>query len=378
MPAMHRTVIVFLACLVAAPAMAQKKKESRAAKMLSIAVEFQEEGKHEEALEILEKAHRVFRHVKLLYYKAISLHALGRYEEAKSLLEPIVDHHSLKKHRDGVVALLQQISDMLLPVAVLVQSEPAGAWVEVNGERKGVTPLKVSLVPRAYQLRIVKAGYDAAEQKLEVQPGQAEGAVEATLSPSLVDVQVTTVPPNLKAVLALDDKEVGSTPFATRLVPGDYRIRLNLDGYKPTEQSAQVKVGEPLSLAVPMEALPQARPPPTAVIQQAPPPSSALAWTLIAGGATATLAGAGLVLYHYKLKGELRPATDTQAAEDLAPNYLVAGAGAAILGLGAIVLGTLSFPDAPVVAVAPAGGGALATLTFPLGFDTPVPLRASP
>jgi hypothetical protein len=348
-------VALALLCTLAATASASTKREKeRAARMLGVAVEFQEAGKHAEALDLLTQVHRVFQHSKTLYYRAISLQALGRFQEAKSVLETIVDHPSLSKHRDTMVEMLKQIGDMLLPVVVRVDTTPQGAWVAVDGARKGQSPLSIPLPPRKYQVQVESPGFLRIDQAVDVKAGQGELQLQLTLQAAPVSVQISTVPDAARASVHIDGHSAGETPLVTELAPATYQLSLRAEGYEPVSQTLTVVIGESVDLKIPLLAV---RAEPAGVVVAASPPSTLVPWTMVIGGSLATLAGTAFVGVHYELKGRMRTGEDNRADDTLDATNLYAGLGLLGVGLGSVLVGWLSFPDEGAIALLPEQGG---------------------
>ena len=66
---------------------------------------------------------------------------------------------------------------------LLVRSNPSGAEVFVNGERRGVTPLTLRDLPLgAYAVRVTRAGFAAAEQRVTLDAGRPSRALEVALA----------------------------------------------------------------------------------------------------------------------------------------------------------------------------------------------------
>lgn len=110
-------------------------------------------------------------------------------------------------------------------------------------------------VPDARDRAAVRAAIGKLEQRL------AAAGVQALL--------VYTDPPG--AVVRLDGKVRGRTPFHTTLPPGVYRVALALDGFQPEEQDAELNAATSRLLDVVLRSRSQAAAPP-AVVPAAPPP----------------------------------------------------------------------------------------------------------
>jgi PEGA domain. len=139
--------------------------------------------------------------------------------------------------------------------ALRVFSEPAGATIIIDGSIVGVTPLKIINIDageRTVALR--RDGCAAVDSSVRVTANETQ-TMSITLKPGgplaggetlptiLSALTVTTVPAG--ATLFIDDRQSGTTPYhSEKLAPGNYRLRLELQGYAPMEGTVSLKPGE--------------------------------------------------------------------------------------------------------------------------------------
>lgn len=77
------------------------------------------------------------------------------------------------------------------PTITLVETDPSGALVQVEGFGECIAPCTIELdAPR--KLTIAKAGYDA--QRLTLEPGEKRLQVKLKLSAPTTDVEEATLP----------------------------------------------------------------------------------------------------------------------------------------------------------------------------------------
>jgi hypothetical protein len=149
---------------------------------------------------------------------------------------------------------------------LLVRSNPAGAEVFVNGTRRGVTPLALrDLALGGYDLRINRAGFTAAEQRVTLDAGRTSRTVDVTLRRS--DAAATTAPAPAPAAtgtgsllvdsrppgarVTIDGREAGVTPLTVGALPtGPHSIRIDLAGYQPISTTTRVEPGVRARVAV--------------------------------------------------------------------------------------------------------------------------------
>jgi len=136
------------------------------------------------------------------------------------------------------------------PASLTVHSNPADAEVLLDGQKRGVTPLKLSVPPGAYRLE-VRSGTASRVLPLELRPG-SDGTHYIDL-PTLQPVtaakgalQISTEPSG--AAVVIDGTPVGSTPLMlTNVDAGEHQITLARDGMK-LRRTVHVQPGATASL----------------------------------------------------------------------------------------------------------------------------------
>jgi PEGA domain len=139
--------------------------------------------------------------------------------------------------------------------ALKVFSEPAGVTIIIDGTVVGTTPLKIINIDageRTVALR--REGFAAVDSGVRITANETQTltfalkpveahAVEETPSTMPDTLTVTTVPPG--AAIFINNQPAGTTPFRNeKLGPGNYRLRLELQGYAPMEGTVSLKPGE--------------------------------------------------------------------------------------------------------------------------------------
>jgi hypothetical protein len=134
---------------------------------------------------------------------------------------------------------------------LVVQSRPPGASVSIDGSKRGVTPLTVSLKSGAHVLEVqigkseprvipltIQANVQTA-QYIEMQGVQATGALEIKSEPT-------------GARVTIDGQPRGTTPATIRELPaGDHSVVLELGSRKVT-QAVKIEAGGTAQLVVPI------------------------------------------------------------------------------------------------------------------------------
>lgn len=152
--------------------------------------------------------------------------------------------------RDRVPELLtmlkgDQAPDAALTSSVHVVTDPPGADVFLDGEKKGVAPIDVALIPK-FQHKIVarKAGFATVERSMEGAASQAVAQVDLKLEPA-ARLEVTSVPPG--ASINVNGRQVDeTTPATLNDVPGGVplKVRVEVRGMTPQVRTITVKPGQ--------------------------------------------------------------------------------------------------------------------------------------
>lgn len=129
--------------------------------------------------------------------------------------------------------LLSFITRDTSSTSVVIDSEPEGAWVFIDSEYKGKTPLKLNLFNRSYKLRLEKEGYSVSEQAIGSRAGfssRFDIKLEAEVDTNPV-VEIHITPSD--ADISVNNKDLGSAPVSLQVPAGSIlRIRLSAPGYK--------------------------------------------------------------------------------------------------------------------------------------------------
>lgn len=122
---------------------------------------------------------------------------------------------------------------------LVVESNPAGARVEWNGQARGQAPTVLrQLAPGPGELRLTLDGYEPLRQTVNTSDSQNPGAFR--LEPAKGNVLLQSDPDG--AAVYRGSQVLGRTPLLLREVaPGDQRWRCELPGYAPRELRLTVR-----------------------------------------------------------------------------------------------------------------------------------------
>jgi hypothetical protein len=130
--------------------------------------------------------------------------------------------------------------------AISVVSDPPDAEVRIDGERKGLTPLRTGgLRPGTVVVEVRKPGYTPFSKSLRVEAG-SEYSVRTTLGAEGRDdgfISVTSDPPG--AQVSLNGAPSGAAPLKIGpLHPGHYEVSALFPGFPREAQTIDMKAGE--------------------------------------------------------------------------------------------------------------------------------------
>jgi TonB family protein len=153
------------------------------------------------------------------------------------------------------------------PVGVLlVESEPAGARVSVNGEERGDTPLRLSdLALGTYEVRVERQGFEAQARSVTLSEGAADGMLRFVLArPAPLQGEADIVSAPSGAAVSVDGRPVGTTPITgLKLKAGKRRLEVTLDGHETWTDTVTVAPGETGRVEVRLNPLAPVVAPPT-------------------------------------------------------------------------------------------------------------------
>lgn len=134
-----------------------------------------------------------------------------------------------------------------LPGRLHVVSVPAGATVRVDGAGRGRTPLRVAdLEAGTHTIQLALDRYRDQEQVVDIEGLDREQSLEVELQPAWADITLVSTPAG--AEVFVDEQSAGRTPLTAEILEGSRTLRVQLNGYKPHQQSLQVTAGQAQTL----------------------------------------------------------------------------------------------------------------------------------
>jgi len=143
----------------------------------------------------------------------------------------------------------------------LLQSDPTGASVVINGKEAGITDLALDLDTGNYTFELKKPGYRKAKFKANIPqhvsqslpfvqlesakkklPDEQLAFEEKPSVPEYGSIQIASVP---DAQVYIDGDLRGETPLTIKRFPaGSYVLKLSKEGYRDLRQTIYIKKGE--------------------------------------------------------------------------------------------------------------------------------------
>ncbi|HBC88440.1 MAG TPA: hypothetical protein DCZ94_15945 [Lentisphaeria bacterium] len=122
--------------------------------------------------------------------------------------------------------------------SVMIGSKPDGAIVEIDGKQIGQTPLTIhDQTIGKHSARLSKPGYIAMEVSWTVEDARPQ-LVTGNLSSNMGTLDIKSTPSG--ANVFIDGKARGKTPYTERIEQGEHKVKVELKGHNPHEQSVVV------------------------------------------------------------------------------------------------------------------------------------------
>lgn len=149
----------------------------------------QDAGRHDQALALIDEALRIQADPRVRYFRAVSLQALSRLEEALEEFRTIRDDVLVAKYREDIIARIAELERLTAKVVLTIRtSPPVPATVLIGGRPRGTTPLTIPLRRGEYQVVLSARGYRAVADAIVLtgpDPVTREYALERIVAGSL-------------------------------------------------------------------------------------------------------------------------------------------------------------------------------------------------
>ncbi len=137
------------------------------------------------------------------------------------------------------------------PARVVIETDPSGASLEVDGEDKGKSPATLSLAPGEHEIIATSAGFKGVSQKISVDNGQ-QASLRLALAPAAKKPEsilaIATDPKGAR--LYVDGRLIGETPRKVKTTPGQHEVRVALDGFITRSAKVSLPPGKDFELRI--------------------------------------------------------------------------------------------------------------------------------
>jgi eukaryotic-like serine/threonine-protein kinase len=128
-----------------------------------------------------------------------------------------------------------------------IETDPGGASVFVNGERKGASPSDISLPVGTYQISTKLDGYMDWSEEMELSELKSYPLM-IRLQPAVKNATLRVVSTPSGAEVQVEGKLLGRTPVSTTLPTGTRTVRISMPGFQ--DRFEKVQMDEPREYAV--------------------------------------------------------------------------------------------------------------------------------
>ena len=145
----------------------------------------------------------------------------------------------------------QQLAYRLQPgwATVLLDSQPAGAMVQLDGEQVGVTPLEIEITHGPHELRWTLENYKPVTLEQDFAAGSVVRLQDVVLPPADGKLALSSDPAG--ATISVDGVFYGTTPATLTLASGkEHRVRLTSPGHQSLNKAVQLAPEEERELQV--------------------------------------------------------------------------------------------------------------------------------
>ena len=137
---------------------------------------------------------------------------------------------------------------------VVIDSDPSGALVQMNGQDRGYTPVLLpELALGSYSASVQMEGYTRRDISWKVQNSRPI-LINVPLLNNIGTISLASTPES--AEIEIDGRTYGTTPYTGPFEQGQHKIRLTKDGYRLYEKIVMVTRDETTEVNAQMEMLP--------------------------------------------------------------------------------------------------------------------------
>jgi hypothetical protein len=142
--------------------------------------------------------------------------------------------------------------------SLVIDSEPPGAAVYLNGSEKGRTRLEMRDLRSAdYDMELKLEGYEPLQKRISLLPDEnLRISLNLVEKPKLGDLMISSSPAGAEAML--NGVKKGLTPLALRKLPvGEYDLTIRMKGYKPYKRLVMCEKDSTVTIEASLEMTPK-------------------------------------------------------------------------------------------------------------------------
>ena len=134
------------------------------------------------------------------------------------------------------------VSTFALPGLIVIESNPSGAEILIDGQKLGITPFQGDITAGTHQLELRKALYYPSVSTFTLKEGETQN-IPNTLKPRFGFIAVTSSPSG--ANVTLDGKAFGVTPITIRSIEsGPHLIKIKTELYHEYSEQFNITDGQ--------------------------------------------------------------------------------------------------------------------------------------
>jgi hypothetical protein len=210
---------------------AEAKKQAKAAFERAVDAEHRKDWRT--AIEEFQTAYDLVPHADVLHNIAMNFERLEELRDAATYYRRYLDESDDPPDRKKIEKLIAKLKAR--PGLVTIESDPEGAEVEIDGTRRGITPLELEL---SGSVRVTITGNGSThEEDIVVEFGEPR-RIEAVLAAKTGMVVISGNVPG--AEVAIDGEPVGRVPVTVNVSPGRHRVLVTAEGWASLERDIEV------------------------------------------------------------------------------------------------------------------------------------------
>lgn len=174
--------------------------------------------------------------------------ALGEYnfnfsKDGYSSVDKLVSVHRGTNEISIKLQEGESIQKQNIPGIIIVDSNPTGAEVFLNGQKVGVTPYQAINYEGDYQITLKKDLYYSVDKSFNLKATETLTLPVETLKPKYGTISINSNP--IGAKINLNGKKIGVTPLKKRRVKsGSYQLELELKDYQLSTKQFDIQDGD--------------------------------------------------------------------------------------------------------------------------------------